>query len=206
MKEKLRVLFAAFEAAPFMKTGGLGDVAASLPGAVQCPTIEMRVVLPKLRQIPAEYQKKMKFLCSFYVPLGWRSQYCGLFELRRGGVTWYFLDNEYYFGRDGAYGYFDDGERMAFFAKAICECCRYLPDFFPNILHCNDWHTALAPVFLREQYRYAPGYSDIRTVFTIHNLKFQGQYNPHVLSDILGLDGVAAARNQLLRDDGKCVN
>ena len=121
MKEKLRVLFAAFEAAPFMKTGGLGDVAASLPGAVQCPTIEMRVVLPKLRQIPAEYQKKMKFLCSFYVPLGWRSQYCGLFELRRGGVTWYFLDNEYYFGRDGAYGYFDDGERMAFFAKAICE-------------------------------------------------------------------------------------
>ena len=93
MKEKLRVLFAAFEAAPFMKTGGLGDVAASLPGAVQCPTIETRVVLPKLRQIPAEYQKKMKFLCSFYVPLGWRSQYCGLFELRRGGVTWYFLDN-----------------------------------------------------------------------------------------------------------------
>ena len=132
MKEKLRVLFAAFEAAPFMKTGGLGDVAASLPGAVQCPTIEMRVVLPKLRQIPAEYQKKMKFLCSFYVLLGWRSQYCGLFELRRGGVTWYFLDNEYYFGRDGAYGYFDDGERMAFFAKAICECCRYLPDFFPE--------------------------------------------------------------------------
>lgn len=206
MKEKLRVLFAAFEASPFVKTGGLGDVAASLPGAVQCPTIEMRVVLPKLRQIPAEYQEKMKFLCSFYVPLGWRSQYCGLFELRRGGVTWYFLDNEYYFGRDSAYGYFDDGERMAFFAKAICECCRYLPDFFPNVLHCNDWHTALAPVFLREQYRYAPGYSGIRTVFTIHNLKFQGQYDPHILSDILGLDGVAAARNQLLRDGGKCVN
>ena len=130
--KKLRVLFASFEASPFIKTGGLGDVAASLPGAVQCPSIEIRVVLPKLSQIPQEYQKKMKFLCSFNVPLGWRNQYCGLFELRRGGVTWYFLDNEYYFRRDGAYGFFDDGERMAFFSKAVCECCRYLPDFFPT--------------------------------------------------------------------------
>ena len=205
-QQKLRVLFAAFEAAPFVKTGGLGDVAASLPGAVQCPTIDIRVVLPKLRQIPAKYQEKMQFICSFYVPLGWRNQYCGLFELRQGGVTWYFLDNEYYFGRDGAYGYFDDGERMAFFSKAVCECCRYLPDFFPDILHCNDWHTALATVFLREFYRYAPGYNNIRTVFTIHNLKFQGQYDPYILGDILGLHGVEAARSQLLRDGGKCVN
>ena len=206
MKKKLNVLFASFEASPFIKTGGLGDVAAALPGAVQCPTIEVRVVLPKLSTIKEEYVKKMKFLCSFYVPLGWRNVYCGLFELRRGGVTWYFLDNEYYFKRPSEYGFFDDGERMAFFSKAVCECCRYLPDFFPDILHCNDWHTAMAPVFLREQYRYAPGYGDIKTIFTIHNLKFQGQYDPYILGDILGLHEIPAARDQLLRDNGRCVN
>ena len=206
MSKKLNVLFAAFEASPFVKTGGLGDVAAALPGAVQCPTIDIRVVLPKLASIPEEYTSKMRFVCSFYVPLAWRSQYCGLFELRRGGVTWYFLDNEYYFGRSAPYGYFDDGERLAFFGKAVCECCRYLPDFFPDVLHCNDWHTATAPVFLREQYRYAPGYNNIRTVFTIHNLKFQGQYDPFILGDILGLHDVPAAREQLLRDGGRCVN
>ena len=204
--KKLRVLFASFEASPFIKTGGLGDVAASLPGAVQCPSIEIRVVLPKLSQIPQEYQKKMKFLCSFNVPLGWRNQYCGLFELRRGGVTWYFLDNEYYFRREGAYGFFDDGERMAFFSKAVCECCRYLPDFFPDILHCHDWHTALAPVFLREQYPYSVGYGDIKTVFTIHNLKFQGQYDPYLLGDILGLHESRTAQAGLLRDDGRGLN
>ncbi len=204
--KKLNVLFASYEASPFIKTGGLGDVAASLPGAVKCPSIDIRVVLPKLAQIPEEYKSKMKFLCSFYVPLGWRNQYCGLFELQKGGVTWYFLDNEYYFARPSAYGFFDDGERMAYFSKAVCECCRYLPDFFPDILHCNDWHTAMAPVFLREQYRYAPGYGDIKTIFTIHNLKFQGQYDPYILGDILGLADCEAARNQLLRDGGKCVN
>ena len=204
--KKLNVLFASYEASPFIKTGGLGDVAASLPGAVKCPSIDIRVVLPKLAQIPEEYKSKMKFICSFYVPLGWRNQYCGLFELHKGGVIWYFLDNEYYFARPSAYGFFDDGERMAFFSKAVCECCRYLPDFFPDILHCNDWHTAMAPVFLREQYRYAPGYGDIKTVYTIHNLKFQGQYDPYILGDILGLADCEAARNQLLRDGGKCVN
>lgn len=204
--KKINVLFASFEASPFIKTGGLGDVAGALPAALTCPSLEVRVVLPRLAQIPEEYQRKMRFLCSFYVPLGWRSQYCGLFELRRGGVTWYFLDNEFYFKRDAAYGFFDDGERMAFFSKAVCECCRYLPDFFPDVLHCNDWHTAMAPVFLREQYRYAPGYGGIKTVFTIHNLKFQGQYDPYILGDILGLHEISAARDQLLRDNGKCVN
>ncbi len=205
---KLNVLFASYEASPFIKTGGLGDVAGALPKAIQCPTLEMRVVLPKLSIIPWEYQEKMRFICSFYVPLGWRSQYCGLFELRMGRVTWYFLDNEYYFKRDSAYGYFDDGERMAFFSKAICECCRYLPDFFPDVLHCNDWHTAMAPVFLREHYRYAPGYDRIKTVFTIHNLKFQGQYSPDILNDILGLGDCKPARDQLLQqqEHGQCVN
>ncbi len=206
MRDKLNVLFASFEASPFIKTGGLGDVAAALPGALQASDLEVRVVLPKLGQIGEEYLKEMRFVCSFYVPLGWRNQYCGLFELQRGGVTWYFLDNEYYFNRPAAYGFFDDGERMAFFSKAVCECCRYLPDFFPDILHCNDWHTAMAPVFLREMYRYSPGYSEMRTVFTIHNLMFQGKYDPFILGDILGLHQNPAARDQLLRDDGRCVN
>ncbi|MBR6114813.1 MAG: glycogen synthase GlgA [Oscillospiraceae bacterium] len=204
--KKLNVLFASFEASPFIKTGGLGDVAAALPGAVSCPDIEVRVVLPKLAQIGQEYVDQMRFICSFYVPLGWRNQYCGLFELQRGGVTWYFLDNEYYFKRGEPYGYFDDAERMAFFSKAICECCRYLPDFFPDVLHCNDWHTALAPVFLREMYRYAPDYAQMKTVYTIHNLKFQGQYDPRILGDVLGLYDIPAARDQLLRDYGNCVN
>ena len=157
---KLRVLFASFEASPFIKTGGLGDVAAALPGAVQSPDIEVRVVLPKLEQIGEEYKKEMRFVCSFYVPLAWRNQYCGLFELQRGGVTWYFLDNEYYFKRPEPYGYYDDAERMAYFSRAVCECCRYLPGFFPDILHCNDWHTALVPVFLRELYGESPGVRD----------------------------------------------
>ena len=203
---KLNVLFASFEAAPFIKTGGLGDVAAALPGAVQSPDIEVRVVLPKLASIPGEFQSQMQFLSSFYVNLGWRNQYCGLFSLERGGVVWYFLDNEYYFGRPEPYGYFDEAERMAFFAKAVCECCRYLPGFFPDVLHCNDWHTAMAPVFLREFYRYAPEYARMKTIFTIHNLKFQGQYDPYILGDILGLHEIPAARDQLLRDNGRCVN
>ena len=202
----MNVLLASFEASPFIKTGGLGDVAAALPGAVQSPDIEVRAVLPKLAQIPEEYKRGMNFITSFNVPLGWRNQYCGLFELQRGGVTWYFLDNEQYFGRPEPYGYFDDAERMAFFAKAICECCRYLPGFFPDVLHCNDWHTALSPVFLREFYRDIPGYDRMKTVFTIHNLKFQGQYDPFILGDILGLHEVRAARDQLLRENGRCVN
>ena len=203
---KLRVLFASFEASPFIKTGGLGDVAAALPGAVQSPDIEVRVVLPKLEQIGEEYKKEMRFVCSFYVPLAWRNQYCGLFELQRGGVTWYFLDNEYYFKRPEPYGYYDDAERMAYFSRAVCECCRYLPGFFPDILHCNDWHTALVPVFLRELYGESPGYDRIKTVFTIHNLKYQGQYDPWLLGDILGLHESPTAREKLLRDDGRCLN
>ena len=204
--KKLNVLFASFEAAPFIKTGGLGDVAAALPGAVQSPDIEVRAVLPKLAQIRPEFTSEMKFLCSFFVPLAWRNQYCGLFELQRGGVTWYFLDNEYYFGRPEPYGYYDDAERMAFFSKAVCECCRYLPGFFPDVLHCNDWHAALAPVFLREFYLGTPDYDRIKTVFTIHNLKFQGQYDPFILGDILGLHENPTARGQLLRDGERCVN
>lgn len=197
MRRKIRVLYAAFEAVPFMKTGGLGDVAGSLPAALKKSGCEIRVIMPKFGTIDKKYTDKMTFVTSFNVQLGWRSQYCGLFKLNHGGVTFFFLDNEYYFGRDGAYGYYDDGERIAFFSKAIVESIAYLPDFKTDVLHLNDWHTALAAVYLREMYRDNPVYNDIKTVFTVHNLKFQGQYSDYILGDVLGLHDIPAAADQL---------
>ena len=188
----MNILFTAFEAEPFVKTGGLGDVAGSLPGAVSSSLFDVRVVLPKLAQIREKFLGKMQFVTSFEVPLGWRKQYCGLFTMKMKGVTYYFLDNEYYFHRDQVYGEFDDGERVAFFSKAVLEMILHLDDFRPDIIHCNDWHTALVPVFLREQYREVPGFPDIKTVFTIHNLKFQGKYSDFVIGDILGLQNTPA--------------
>lgn len=198
--KKRKILFAAFEATPFIKTGGLGDVAGSLPPALCDGENEVRVVLPKLKSLSGEICEKLRFITSFTVPLSWRNQYCGLFELKHKGIRWYFLDNEYYFGRDEPYGYFDDGERMAFFGKAVCECMVHLPSFFPDILHCNDWHSALAVVFLREQYRGMVNYERVKTVFTIHNLKFQGVYDSYNLGDILGLSGSRTAKELLCAD------
>ena len=197
---KKQILFAAFEAAPFMKTGGLGDVAGSLPEAVKSPEYDIRVILPLLSVIPDEYKARMKFVKNYEVPLGWRSKYCGLFRMRKGGVTYYFLDNEYYFKRDRLYGEFDDAERIAFFSKAILETIVNVNALNPDIIHCNDWHTALVPVFLHEQYRDVPGFAGIKTVFTIHNLQFQGQYDKFITGDILGLEGTPAA-GQMIHDD-----
>jgi starch synthase len=197
MAKKMNVLFAAFEATPFIKTGGLGDVAGSLPSALKGRNCDIRVILPKLRQIPQKYRDKMQPLCTFQVPLGWRMQYCGIETLKLGKITYYFVDNEYYFFRDSAYGYGDDCERVAFFSKAILECLQHLPDFFPDILHCNDWHTALVPVFLHEQYQELESYRNIRTVLTIHNLKFQGICGEFALGDLLGLHECKNALDQL---------
>ena len=193
MAKKTNVLFAAFECAPFLKTGGLGDVAGALPAALKSDDMDCRVLLPLLSQIPAKYKEKMKYVENYYVDLGWRKQYCGLFTMRYGGVMYYFLDNEYYFKRASIYGEFDDGERVAFFSKAVLETVRHIAkNFKPDIIHANDWHTALVPVFLREQYNGDPLYDSIKTVFTIHNLKFQGQYNPYMTGDVLGLSGTPA--------------
>lgn len=197
MAEKINVLFAAFEAAPFIKTGGLGDVAGSLPSALKGRNCEIRVILPKLRQIPQEYRDKMKQLAVFTVPLGWRNQYCGIETLKLGKIQYYFVDNEFYFFRDAAYGYGDDCERVAFFSKAILECLMHLDGFFPDLIHCNDWHTALVPVFLHEQYRQIEQYQKIRTVLTIHNLKFQGICGEYALGDILALHDCKNAADQL---------
>ncbi|MBQ3292333.1 MAG: glycogen synthase GlgA [Mogibacterium sp.] len=201
MATKTKILFAAFEAVPFIKTGGLGDVAGSLPAYIRNDEFDARVILPLLNTIPAEYRNKMRFIESYEVKLGWRSQYCGLFTLRKGGVTYYFLDNEYYFKRGSVYGEFDDGERVAFFSSAVLETIRHISkNFAPDILHCNDWHTALIPVFLKELYRGEDLFDRIKTVFTIHNLKFQGQYNKYMIGDVLGLHRTPA-EGQLNHDD-----
>lgn len=188
---KKSILFTAFEATPFIKTGGLGDVAGSLPASIKSKDIDIRVILPKLGQIPEKYVKEMKYVKNYGVPLGWRMEYCGLFEMEYNGVTIYFLDNERYFMRDQVYGEGDDAERVAFFSKAVLETIGQIK-FKPDIIHCNDWHTALVPVFLHEHYNGVFGYDNIKTVFTIHNLKFQGAYDPFIIGDILGLNGTPA--------------
>ncbi len=202
----LHVVFASAEAAPFVKTGGLGDVAGSLPHALKAAGAEVIVMVPKYSTIDSSYLSQMEHVTDFYVPLGWRNEYCGLERLVHDGITYLFVDNERYFKRDYPYGFFDDGERFAFFSKAICESLQHLPDgFVCDILHCNDWHTAMAPVFLREFYQGLPLYENVRTVYSIHNIAFQGQYSDFVLDDILGLGGVEAAARQL-RSDADSIN
>lgn len=203
---RMGVVFASAEAAPFVKTGGLGDVAGSLPHALAAAGVDTVVMVPNYATIAEEYRREMEHVTSFQVPLGWRSEYCGIERLARDGVTYLFLDNERYFARDYPYGFFDDGERFAFFAKAVVESLQHLaPHFTCDILHANDWHTALSPVFLREFYRGIPLYDNVRTVFSIHNIAFQGQFSDTVLSDILGLAHVPAAAHQL-RADATSVN
>lgn len=195
---KMNVVFASAEAAPFVKTGGLGDVAGSLPAALQNAGANVIVMVPLYGTISDEYKNKMEHVAEFYVSLGWRNEYCGLERLIHNGVTYLFVDNKRYFDRDYPYGFFDDGERFAFFSKAVTESLQYLPDGFrPDILHCNDWHTALAPVFLREFYQGMPLYENISTIFSIHNIAFQGQFSAKVLEDICGLAHIPAAAYQL---------
>lgn len=195
---KMNVVFASAEAAPFVKTGGLGDVAGSLPAALQKAGANVIVMVPLYGTISDEYKNKMEHVAEFYVSLGWRNEYCGLERLIHNDVTYLFVDNKRYFDRDYPYGFFDDGERFAFFSKAITESLQYLPDGFrPDILHCNDWHTALAPVFLREFYQGVPLYENVSTIFSIHNIAFQGQFSAKVLEDICGLAHIPAAAFQL---------
>ncbi|GIO31195.1 MULTISPECIES: glycogen synthase GlgA [Paenibacillus] len=183
----MNVLFAAAEAVPFMKIGGLADVIGALPQALAKNGINVSVVLPKYRGIPEPFREEMEHVSEIYVPVGWRSQYCGIETLSRDGITYYFVDNEYYFGRDAVYGYMDDGERFAFLNRAVLELLKAI-DFQPDVIHCHDWHTALIPVLLDAHYRHDPLYSGIRTVFTIHNLLYQGIYPYEVLGELLELD------------------
>ena len=204
--KKMQIVFASAECAPFVKTGGLGDVAGSLPAALVRAGAEVIVMVPKYATIKDEYKAQMEHFADFYVSLGWRNEYCGLEKLEHDGVTYMFIDNERYFARDYPYGFFDDGERFAFFTKAITESLQHLPAGFEcDILHCNDWQTALAPVFLREFYQGLPLYDRVKTVFSIHNVAFQGQFSDTVMEDILGVAHIPAAASQL-RCDACSIN
>jgi starch synthase len=182
----VKILFAVSECIPFIKSGGLADVAGSLPKELVNQGTDIRVILPNYGVIPEIYKKKMKKVTDFTVKVGWRNQYCGILELKLNGVTYYFVDNEYYYKRDGLYGYFDDGERFAFFNRAVLEAIAHL-NFSPDIIHCHDWHTGMIPFLYRVEYFRKPGYEFIRTIFTIHNLLFQGIFPKETLEDLFGI-------------------
>ncbi|WP_346354404.1 glycogen synthase GlgA [Azotosporobacter soli] len=182
-----KVLFVAAEAVPFAKTGGLGDVIGSLPKELRQKGLDVRVILPKYQDIPASFQEQMTLKAEFTVPVGWRQQYCGIYMLEYQGITFYFVDNEYYFKRHGFYGYGDDAERFAFFSRAVLEGLDKI-DFMPEVLHCHDWHAAVVPVLLKANYAERPEYQGVKTVFTVHNLRYQGVFPQVVMADILGLE------------------
>ncbi len=197
----MKVLFASSEAYPFAKSGGLADVAGALPKALRRRLIGCRVIMPLYGEIPYELRENMQFICSITVPVAWRRQYCGIFEAHVDGVIYYFIDNQYYFKRDGLYGHYDDAERFAFFSRAVLEVIPYI-GFTPDIIHCNDWQTAMVPVYLNEFYKADSLYSNIKTVFTIHNIQYQGKYGAELYSDVLGLP---FGRENIVEYDS-CVN
>ena len=183
----MKVLYTASEAVPFCKTGGLADVAGSLPPALAAQGVETAVILPLYRRVKERFADQLTFLCYDYVDLAWRHAYCGLFSLKKDGVTWYFLDNEQYFGRPELYGCADDGERFGFFSRAVVKMLDHL-DFWPDVIHCNDWQTALIPIYLKDDGVREERYRSVRTVLTIHNIEYQGRYDPYCLGGLFGLD------------------
>lgn len=186
-KKKLSVLFVTAEAFPFAGTGGLGEVAGSLPKALNGVGADVRVIMPLYGSVAQKYRDAMTFVSYIRVAVGWRNQYCGLLKLENDGVITYFIDNEYYFKRDTIYGQFDDGERFAFFARAVLDVMPLL-DFKPDIIHSNDHATALVPFYYATEYYGMYGYGGIKNVFTIHNLEYQGCYPPFILGDVFGID------------------
>ena len=197
----MKVLFASSEAYPFAMSGGLADVSGALPKALRKRLIGCRVVMPLYGCVSEEMRSKMNFLCSITVPVSWRRQYCGIFEAHVDGVIYYLLDNQYYFKRDGLYGHYDDAERFAFFSRAVLEIIPHI-DFKPDVIHCNDWQTALVPVYLNAFYRWDETFKNIKTVFTIHNIQYQGKYGHELTGDVLGLPPECES---LLDYDG-CIN
>ena len=183
----MKILYVTSEAAPFAKTGGLGDVAGSLPAALAQEGAEVAVALPLYRRVRDRYGDQLTFECYDYVDLAWRHIYCGLFSMKKDGVTWYFFDNEQYFDRPELYGYLDDGERYAFFSRAVVRMLDRLA-FWPEVINANDWQTALVPIYLKDDGVREDRYRSIKTVFTIHNIEYQGRFNPYVLGDLFGLD------------------
>ncbi len=197
----MKVLYAVSEALPFAASGGLADVAGSLPKAMRARLVGCRVVMPLYECVPQHLRDSMTFLTSISVPVAWRRQYCGIFEAKCDGVIYYLLDNQYYFKREGLYGHYDDGERFAFFSRAVLEILKVI-DFKPDILHANDWQTALVPIYYSLFYANQPGYENIKTVFTIHNIQYQGKYGMEILEDVFGLPQWASS---IVEQDG-CLN
>lgn len=197
----MKVLFATSEALPFAMSGGLADVSGALPKALRHRLIGCRVIMPLYSTISEELKSKMKFICHITVPVSWRRQYCGVFEAHIDGVIYYLIDNQYYFKRDGLYGFYDDAERYAFFSRAVLEVIPHI-GFTPDIIHCNDWQTAMIPVFLNEMYKKDARYKNIKTVFTIHNIQYQGKYGMELYGDVLGLP---EGRESIVEYDS-CVN
>ena len=197
----MKVLFASSEAYPFAMSGGLADVAGALPKALRKRLVGCRIVMPLYSCIPDELREKMNFICSITVSVAWRRQYCGIFEAHMDGVIYYFIDNQYYFKRDGLYGHYDDAERFAFFSRAVLDIIPHI-GFTPDIIHCNDWQTAMVPVYLDTIYRDNDIYRNIKTVFTIHNIQYQGKYGHELTGDVLGLPYESES---LVEYDG-CVN
>ena len=195
----MKILYATSEAVPFCKTGGLADVAGSLPTALAAEGAEIAVVLPLYQRVKERFGEQLTFVCYDYVDLAWRHSYCGLFSLERDGVTWYFLDNEQYFLRPELYGYMDDGERFAFFSRAVVRMLPHLK-FWPEIIHCNDWQTALVPIYLKDDGVREDRFRGIRTVLTIHNIEYQGRYGRETLGDLFGLDRGWADDGTILMD------
>ncbi|MEG2083382.1 MAG: glycogen/starch synthase, partial [Oscillospiraceae bacterium] len=197
----MNVLFATSECVPFAASGGLGDVSGALPKALCRSDVDCRVVMPLYGEIKAEHRTAMKFVCEFSVPVAWREQYCGLLTLQNAGVTYYFIDNEYYFKRTSLYGYYDDAERFAFFSRAVLEMLRHI-DFAPDIIHANDWQTALVNIYINQFYRNDPKFYPIKTLFTIHNIQYQGKYGLETLEDVVGIDRA----NSAVIEFGGCIN
>jgi len=195
----MKILFAASEATPFAHSGGLGEVAGALPKALAEKGEDVRVVLPLYECVKPELRETMNFLCYFDVPVAWRKQYCGVFESKIGNVIYYLIDNEYYFKRSGLYGYYDDAERFTFFSRAVLEIISHIDDFKPDIIHCNDWQTALVPLYYNSFYANRSGYEGIRTVYTIHNIQYQGVYGTELLNEVIG---VSPSDYSLLDYDG----
>ena len=199
----MKILFAASEGVPYVKSGGLGDVIGSLPTSLVSEDCEVSVVLPLYDAVPQEVRERLTFVTSVYVPVAWRSQYCGIFKLEENGVTWYFIDNEYYFKRGTLYGAYDDGERFSFFSRAVLTLIGVTGDK-PDVIHCHDWQTALVPVFLRTVYANDPAYAGIKTVFTIHNIEYQGKFGRDIMENVLGLPYELFDNGAMRQDD--CVN
>lgn len=200
----MKVLFVSTEVHPFIKTGGLADVAYALPKALKEMGVDVRIILPKYADISENYTSKMSHLASYVVKLGWRNQYCGLEFINFENIPVYFIDNEYYFKRSGCYGFYDDGERFAYFCRSVMESVKYMDNFCPDVIHCNDWHTGMIPLYLKDFYNEQPEFVNAKSIFTIHNLKYQGQFSPEILEDLLGLTPAYYSEDKIKHNE--CVS